>query len=352
MSRTDRLLADVERGFTALEDGRIDDAAASLERVQRIDRTNPDVIALAAGVADARGDVDGALSLYAQLVQLNPDDAMPRICMARMQLHDKHDPEAALASVTDALEFIDDETALIEAVLVRTEALIQLGNLVDARESLSELASEVIDDGALALDLAELALAAEDAAAATRWIESARKAASSMPDGEGLDPDSKNAFEADALHLQGRVYEATDDRPQMIATFKKVRALDDKMPPGPVEVSDDEVERIAQAALAELPAEVRAKLVNVPILIDQAPSDALLDDGLDPRILGLFQGASLPDGGELAPAVTNILLFKRNLERAAHDVDHLAEEIRITVLHETAHYFGLDEEELEAIGLD
>ena len=33
-------------------------------------------------------------------------------------------------------------------------------------------------------------------------------------------------------------------------------------------------------------------------------------------------------------------------------LDHLAEEIRITVLHETAHYFGLDEEDLEAIGLD
>ena len=52
------------------------------------------------------------------------------------------------------------------------------------------------------------------------------------------------------------------------------------------------------------------------------------------------------------PTVTNIRLFKTNLERAALDLDHLAEEIRITVLHETAHYFGLDEEDLEAIGLD
>jgi predicted Zn-dependent protease with MMP-like domain len=49
--------------------------------------------------------------------------------------------------------------------------------------------------------------------------------------------------------------------------------------------------------------------------------------------------------------VTTILLFKTNLERYAQDAEHLAEEIRITVLHETAHYFGLDDDDLEEIGL-
>ena len=43
---------------------------------------------------------------------------------------------------------------------------------------------------------------------------------------------------------------------------------------------------------------------------------------------------------------------RANLARACVDTDHLAEEIRITVLHETAHYFGLDEADLEALGLD
>ena len=38
--------------------------------------------------------------------------------------------------------------------------------------------------------------------------------------------------------------------------------------------------------------------------------------------------------------------------RPPTDPEHLAEEIRITVLHETAHYFGLDEDDLEALGLD
>ena len=55
---------------------------------------------------------------------------------------------------------------------------------------------------------------------------------------------------------------------------------------------------------------------------------------------------------EAVASPTHIRLFKTNLERSALDLDHLAEEVRITVLHETAHYFGLDEDDLIKLGLD
>ena len=50
--------------------------------------------------------------------------------------------------------------------------------------------------------------------------------------------------------------------------------------------------------------------------------------------------------------VTTIHLYRSNLERTAVDREHLAAEVRITVLHETGHYFGLDEDDLERLGLD
>ena len=335
MSRQDRLTADLERGFTALEEGRIDDALAASERVQRIDRKNPGVMALAAACADAQGDAEAALKAYRELIEATPDDPMPRICAARIELRDEANPEAALETLEKAFDFIDEERDLVEAILVRSEALIALDELEDARESLAELASSVIDDPVLALDLAELALAAEDPSSAGRYIEIAK-----------ADPE----LEADALHLLGRVHEMRDERAPMIAAWKQVRALDAKAPEPQVSISEDEVERIARAALDLLPPEVVAKLANVPILIDDIPSEGLVDDGTDPRLLGLFSGSPMADG--LAPVVTNIHLFKRNLERAAHDLDELAAEITITVLHETAHYFGLDEDDLVALGLD
>jgi len=339
MSRTERLFADLERGFEALEAGKLDAAATIVERCQRIDRKNPDVVALAAAVSDASGDTEDALAQYRLLHELRPDDPMPRICIARLELQGLGDPDAALDTVQTAFDFIDEEADLIEAIYIKAQALVARGEPGEARTALAEIATSVIEDGELALDLAELALTAEDLAAAERWIETARR-------------DAPASLEADALHLLGRVHEARDDRPKMIETWRKVRAIDATLPPGPVEVSDDEVERIASETLEELPENVRAHLERVPILIDDLPSEDLIADGLDPRLLGLFQGSPLPEGGGLAPTVTNILLFRKNLERSAMDVDHLAEEIRITVLHETAHYFGLDEDDLEAIGLD
>lgn len=338
MSRTDRMLADIERGFAALEAGKIDAAATIVDRLRRIDRKNPDVVTLAAATADAQGDVEEAIAQYRLLVELQPDNPMPRICVARLELHDVGDADAALDTVEAAFDFIDDEADLVEAICVKTEALLARDEPVAARETLAELATSVIDDADLALDLGELALAAEDPAAALRFIEIARKA----------DPE----IEADALHAIGRVHEVTGERDKMIEAWKQVRTLDLAAPPGKVHVTEDEVERIAAATLEELPANIRERLANVPIMIDTVPSEDIVADGYDPRMLGFFQGVPMPEDGGAQPTVTNILLFKTNLERSATDEEHLAEEIRITVLHETAHYFGLDEDDLVAIGLD
>ena len=337
MSRQDRLLADVDRGFTALENGKIEEAEASLERCTRIDRKHADVIALAAAIADSRGDSETALAKYTELVALRPDDPMPRICQARLQLHALGDPDAALDTLDPAFDYIDEEDDLIEAIVVRAEALLATDDAEGARSALSELSSSAIDDPTLAFDLAELALAAEDPRGALRWVEVARK-----------DPH----FAADALHLLGRIHEARGDRDAMIEAWQQVRTQDLAEAPGPVTISDDELERIATAALHELPQTARDKLEHVPILIDDVPSQELVAEGFDPRTLGVIEGPTLADGSEIPTTATHIRLFKKNLERIAHDLDDLAEEVRITVLHETAHYFGLEDDDLEKIGLD
>jgi predicted Zn-dependent protease with MMP-like domain len=341
MSRSDRLLADLERGFTALEDGKLETAASIVDRCKRIDRKHPDVVALSAAVADASGDPETALEQYRLLVELRPDDPMPRICVARIELHDVGDADAALDTVEAAFAFIDEEADLIEAIYIKAEALVARGEPVAAREILGELSTSAIDDPELAFDLAELCLNAEDAPGALKWIEIARK---TLPDDPGL--------QADALHLVGRVHELNNDREAMIVAWQQVRKLDLAAPVGGLTISEDEIERITMATLAELPENIRKHLERVPILIDDVPTEEIVADGWDPRILGLFQGTPMPEDGGMAPSVTTILLYRRNLERSCADEAHLAAEIRITVLHETAHYFGLDEEDLEALGLD
>ena len=77
---------------------------------------------------------------------------------------------------------------------------------------------------------------------------------------------------------------------------------------------------------------------DVPIVVAELPAESDVDAGVDPRSLGLFSGTAYPDRSHLGgqPGLTQILLFRRNLERmvAASD-DELREEVRVTLLHET-----------------
>ena len=99
-------------------------------------------------------------------------------------------------------------------------------------------------------------------------------------------------------------------------------------------------------ALDSLPAELAARVRNVAVLVrDEHPDD--------PDLFGLYEGIPLPERGEGAGTMPDrITIYRRPLEESFPDPDELEEEIRITVLHELAHYFGLDEERLMELGYD
>jgi predicted Zn-dependent protease with MMP-like domain len=99
-----------------------------------------------------------------------------------------------------------------------------------------------------------------------------------------------------------------------------------------------------RAALDELPPQLADALENVAVIVeDENPED--------PDLLGLYQGVPLTERGDTAglPPDT-ISIYRKPLEESFPDPDDLREEIRITVLHELAHYFGIDEERLEELG--
>lgn len=159
--------------------------------------------------------------------------------------------------------------------------------------------------------------------------------------------------EADTRHALGTAYADLNDRPAMVREWLRVRALDERTDKAASLLTIGRFEREAERALEELPAPLLARLGNVAIVIDDRPSVEMVRDGVDPRLLGMFSGLPLPDqsalGGGGVPQV--IQLFRRNLEAEASTAEELAEEIRITVIHETAHYFGLDDSDLDRLGL-
>ena len=103
--------------------------------------------------------------------------------------------------------------------------------------------------------------------------------------------------------------------------------------------------RIAEQLLVELPADIREKIGNVAIIVeDDAPPDAS-------DLLGIFHGVSYDEGDPTVP--NQIVLYKNNIEAEAdYDDEFIREEIRITLLHEIGHFLGLDEDDLADRGLE
>ena len=113
-------------------------------------------------------------------------------------------------------------------------------------------------------------------------------------------------------------------------------------------------ELLVQDALGSIPKRFRRAMNNVAIVVEEEPAaDLLAEMAIEPpdTLLGLYQGIPLTerrwDYGNALP--DRILLFQGPLERESDDETDLVVAIGETLIHEIGHYFGLSEEEIEAI---
>lgn len=118
--------------------------------------------------------------------------------------------------------------------------------------------------------------------------------------------------------------------------------------------SPNDFDRAVEEALDGIPDEFRPYLENVVIEVCDNPDAALLREHDVPGdILGLYVGVPLGEKGpERAPTPMpdRIFLFHDNLCAMCESRDQLIHEIRVTVLHEIGHHFGLDEDRLAELG--
>jgi len=120
-------------------------------------------------------------------------------------------------------------------------------------------------------------------------------------------------------------------------------------------LSPSAFDRIVKRAVDRIPGEIRKGLDNVLISVQPRPSAELLDEmGLPPDelLLGVYQGTPLGDRSVAEPPLYPdvIVLFQEPLEEICETVEEMEREIEITVVHEVAHFLGMDEERLAELG--
>jgi predicted Zn-dependent protease with MMP-like domain len=156
---------------------------------------------------------------------------------------------------------------------------------------------------------------------------------------------------ADAHYALALVYEDLDDKPSAVHHFLRTRALDARLDKERnLEDKDqiDGIERVARETIDNLPDDFAQRLRSVPVMLEPRPSRQLVETGFDPRAYGLFEGPE--HGRDDVPAPTRIVLYTSNL-LANFSEDELEEQVETTVIHEVGHYFGLDEDDMERLGL-
>ena len=121
-------------------------------------------------------------------------------------------------------------------------------------------------------------------------------------------------------------------------------------------MNPNKIRKEVARVLDRLPRQFRKHLSNIEIVVEPRPGKKLLlAEGLDPRhdtLYGLYQGVPLPDRSEFYPPILpdKITIFSEPLLRDFTDPRELREQIRVTVLHEIAHFFGMDEEDIDKLG--
>jgi len=108
--------------------------------------------------------------------------------------------------------------------------------------------------------------------------------------------------------------------------------------------------RLVSRALDGLPAELRDRMRNIEVTVDDEPDPALRGERGD--LLGLYEGVPLPERGLDEPYVPDrITIFRRPIERMTTSPRRQADIVRDTVVHEVAHHFGISDERLGELGL-
>ncbi len=115
--------------------------------------------------------------------------------------------------------------------------------------------------------------------------------------------------------------------------------------------------KLVRKALAEVPDPFATWLDNVDILIENRPTKRQRQEiGLQPgeTLFGLYEGIPQTerDSGYGMVLPDTITIFQEPLEQAFRDDAERVEEVRLTVLHELAHFFGMSDDELHRLGLD
>jgi Tfp pilus assembly protein PilF len=326
----DQLSAHLERAWDLAQRGDVPGASSSAKRALELDPESPEVHNLLGYVAALEGDCDEAIEEYQQAIALDDTYVEAMLNAAELFVHPMAQYDDALAMCEQVLDLTEYDDEIIDALLLKFEALVAKGDAEEARRALSRLPDGPWENPAQNFLAGRAFFEAGDHERAKGYVEAA------------LESDPKNA---EAHYYAGLLCEDRGDIRGACESFLRSRQLELELGMPAWAPNGDAFLLFTQKAIADIAPEARRFLETAELYIADLPGAEVIVDGIDPRSLVLIDAVLLgpeDDGEELAvvPAQVSmrVFLYALNVLRAAaglHAVQQTIHEALATELKAT-----------------
>ena len=318
----DRLSAHLDRGWELVTRGDLIGAMASAEQTLELDGDSPDAHNLIGYIHAANGNLEMALEHYRQAIDLDERYLEAMLNAAELLIHPLGSFGEAIRILDQALESCQSADEIVDASVLKVDALLQQGDRAAAAELLLGLPEGPFENQQLDFLIGRAHFELDQLEPAALLIERAAKHSAATPD---------------VLYYLGLLRERQGRTAEASLAFLKTRHLDGQLPRPPWSPSPSRFEKVVQDALRDLPDEVARRLEGNLIMVTDLPGVEVVAEGIDPRtplLLDEMQGAKSTSDQR------RLFVYQRNLERLIRHPLELQQDVLEVLRRELEAHFS------------
>ncbi len=306
----DQFSAHLDRGWDLIQRGDTRGAEASARRALEMDPQSPEAYNLLGYVAALEGDASEAIESYRQAIALDETYLEAMLNAAEVYIHPLGEFDEAIEMCNQAVELAENDEELIDALLLKFDALLGKGDLGEAASVIARLPDEPYNNPNHLFLIGRAHYELGDIERAARLIEQAT---------------AKDPHHGEALYYLGLIRDERGDPAGATDAFLRCRQLDVELAPPAWSLPRELFGRTADRSVRSLDPVLSRYVRNAKLYVSDVPGMELVADGVDPRALVLLDGLSPPEGPPQTCA--RIFVYQRNIERLTGNTDRLEKEI-------------------------
>src|SRR5882672_5490048 len=306
----DQFSAHLDRGWDLVQRGDTRGAEASARRALEIDPQSPEAYNLLGYVAALEADSTEAIENYRQAIALDETYLEAMLNAAEVYIHPLGEFDEAISMCNDALELAETDEEVIDALLLKFDALLGKGDVKEAAAVVTR-----VPEGPYKNPNHNFLIGR-----AYYEIGDVKKAAGLIEEAAGKDPHHPEAY-----YYLGLVRDEAGDIKGATEALLRSRQLDLDMAPPSWSLPRELFARTAQRAIASLDPVLARYLREAALYVSDVPGMELVADGVDPRALVLLDGLGSPESP--SQTCSRVFVYQRNIERLAGSTELLEQEI-------------------------